>query len=223
MMTNKIYGLFAEYQQPLLQFANTFNGRDFLGISHEVKDDIFGIFPNGYVVKKNHNEYETTVRCYPVFAKRLHYALTSVDIAEDWAVRNKDIYRPLPSYAGLLNYAGLLKDFRFPNIMLLESGDLFATAAGDGGTFNTAASWATARSTSGATAATGNATVGSDILLDGATYYCYRQWTPFDISALGTLATVTAATHSRMPSSKVAMNGNYNIFETTQASPTTLA
>jgi hypothetical protein len=106
--------------------------------------------------------------------------------------------------------------------MLLESGDIFSTAAGDGNTAKTSTSWSTARANNADAAGTGATTVGTDILLDGSTYYVYRMFTPFDISSLGALASVTAGTFSLMPSVVTANNGNWNVVETTQASATTL-
>jgi hypothetical protein len=212
--------LFRKYQRPLLKLANNKWGRKFLGI--DTKEKIVGLTDNAFVIRLGRNKYQATVRCYPVYAKRLHYALTAIDIAEDWVTRNKAIYQPLPQYAGLLNYVGLTRDARFPNIMLLESGDIFSTAAGDGNTAKTSTSWSTARANNADAAGTGATTVGTDILLDGSTYYVYRMFTPFDISSLGALASVTAGTFSLMPSVVTANNGNWNVVETTQASATTL-
>jgi len=210
--------LFGKYQSQLCRLANHPLGRKFLGISHEVKDKIIGISDNAYFIQKGRNKYQATFRCYPVFAKRLHYALTAVDIAKDWLVRNKEIYRPLPDYVGLLNYAGILRDNRFPNIMLASPETIFS-GAGDGVTNKRTGAWATSRTNPAGTADYTSAQVYTDCLYSG-TYDLSRLFTPFDCSVIPSDSKITAGVHYLMAQNVIANNGKWNLRATTQASPT---
>ena len=228
--------LFTKYQPQLISLANNPWGRKFLGISHEVKDKIIGLTENAYFIQVGRNKYQATFRCYPVFAKRLHYALTAVDIAQDWLVRNKEIYRPLPDYAGLLNYAGLTRDARFPNIML-ASPETFYSGAGDG-SVNSAGgangvTWATAH----------NATVGVNMrATEDIAYgpllgirndngYCQdfdRWFSPHNTASLTESATIVSAVYSYMPHGvydywSTDAKSRLDLVQSTQADPTALA
>lgn len=155
-MKAKTRTLFNKYQKPLLKLANNSFGRKFLGIDKEVKEKIVSLAPDSYTVKRGARSYESVFRCYPLFAKKLYYAIASVDILEDLKS-----YAGLGQYKGLLNYCGLFEQPRlFPQIFL-ASGTFYPDASNiDGVVYRTAndESWATIRAGAGVTATKSPAT-----------------------------------------------------------------
>lgn len=150
--------LFDTFQKPILRLANNRWGRKFLGIDKEIGLDkrISFLTPNSYsfetgrIIKEGgiwQKEYCAIARCADIFAKRLSIPLTTLGIARD-----KLIYRDLSQYRGLLNYAGITADNRFPEVLLLTADDQFCSL--DGNVYVVgAASWTAARD-----AATGTVT-----------------------------------------------------------------
>lgn len=193
--------LFRQYQAPLLRVANNRFGRKFLGIDHEIKRDtkIVGLTPNSYVAetgrgfKKNgiwQKEYRMTVRGYPLFSRHLGLALTTLDIARDGLK-----YRRLPEYAGLLNYAGLTLDNRFPLILLASPETYYSNETGEGNVTTAGkATWTAARDPADGDQV--NKTDGSQHImgskLAGPDFRAYRRFNNFDSSAVPDDANITA-------------------------------
>lgn len=225
--------LFWRYQSPLLRVANNRFGRKFLGIDHEVKKDtrIVGLSHNAYAVetgrefKKNgvwQREYKMTVRAYPLFARHLEAALSMLDIARD-GLR----YRRLPKYAGLLNYAGLTSDNRFPLILLASPETYYSNTTGEGNAFTSGkSSWTAARDP--ASSDDVNTTDGTQHLmsskLSASDFRCYRRFNNFDSSAAPDNATVTACDYMSYYENAQSDVNSTNIYavSSTQASPTSL-
>ena len=215
----EVKDLFSKHQEPLLKLANNRFGRKFLEI--ETKDKIVKLIDNAFVVSKG-NGLQATFRAYPVYAKRIGVALTQWDITKEFLTRNKEIYKGLDEYRGLLSYVGLTDSREFPTIML-ASPETFYSGAGDGVVYTVAnVNWATAH----------DAAVG-DALLDEHTapiiaasrkvasdsYYLYRGFLPFNTSALPDTVNISAATLT-LTANAAAVGSSYNLslVQTSQAS-----
>lgn len=176
----KIRHLFNKYQKPLLKLVNNRFGRKFLGI--EAKEKIVGLTPNAYIVRKKRGVYKATFRCYPLFAKKLYYALASVNILENLK-KEKDYrtYANLGQYRGLLNYCGLFEQPRlFPQIFL-DSATFFVTAA-DGRIYSHLGSWdASHDAASGHSSAEDSCYVGLQRLAD---HWLSRGFFPANLSSI---------------------------------------
>ncbi len=183
--------LFYKYQPQLLKLANNRFGRKFLEI--ESKNKIVGLLPNAYIVEKG-NKLAGTFRGYSLYAKKLRYALTAIDLIKNPQVRRKDKYQGLPTYQGLLNYVGLLKDNRFPLVML--DTDTFFAGAGDGTVARTDVStWSNAHDTAAGDETDDTSTVTNcraAVNVPG-NYWCDRMIFPIDTSALTAAATISSA------------------------------
>ena len=214
--------LFAEYQKPLVKLANNDYGREFLGISHEVKDKIVALWPNSYTIQVGRDKFRSVYRCYPLFANKLIYALTRQEIS-----RMTPEYR-MNKYLGLLNYTGILEDNRFPQVMLATT--TVYTSAGDG--FNgrdDVDSWANIRAQANGEAAVDGTAI--DICIEarafgGGQFSLQRSYYPFDTSTLASGATIQApSTLSLYQAGSLANPDSLSLvlIQTTQASISSIA
>lgn len=210
--------LFQKYQEPLLKLANNTFGRKFLGIDKEAKDKIVRLTPNSYSFLAGRNKLKTTFRCYPIFAKKLHYAINSLEAINDIP----NFYKGLNQYAGLLNYAGLLRTREFPRILFTDT-TVYASA-GDGFCRKANATWATARGATDSDSADYTSAAENMGLNTAPTYSIDRIFYPFVTSSIGSGQEVSAATFNFDNNGLNADTDNQSmcLIQTTQASTTQL-
>ena len=212
--------LFKRYQKELVRLANNPFGRRFLDIPH--KEKIIKVTPNSYHFI-NGSKITAIIRCYPLYARKLAAALSSLEI-----LNTLPQYFKMDKYRSLLNYSGLLKNSIFPQILLVESNLYSSAGDGDAGHQTaTSSSWAICRAgagtvsnpTSAGTLVTNSRAQGSDQFL------CYRGFLPFITSGLGSQATVTAAVLNIYGLATTANPDGVSLvlILTTQASISTLA
>jgi len=211
--------LFKEYQKPLLRLANNRFGRKFLGI--EEKDKIIQLTPNLYVAKFG-NKFKVKAFCADEFAQRLRFPLSAVDILKS-PFKKIDEYAKLSTYKGLLNYAGLLKDNRFPFVLLTDTGNLIPSYD-KSMRIDAAGSWASQREATSADVISAAAPSYAAMYCDfgGGEYSALtRAFFPIDLSAIPPSAVFSAGTFKHFTSGTVDPSSNINAMDLvlTKATP----
>ena len=189
-MNHKVQDLFLDYQKELRRLANNRFGRVLLGIPKN-ESKVLGLGQNGYFVKAEGKKVKGVFRGYPLFAKKLRYALSAIDIIKNPPIK-QDTYSGLPAYQGLLNYVGLTSDRRFPQVMLDE--DSFFSDTGDGQLMrlNDGTNFNTTRNAAAALTVDDTGTnFEIQAQLAGGKVYLRRASLPFVTSDLGAGAIIT--------------------------------
>jgi hypothetical protein len=198
-MNDVLQRLFNQYQPNLIKLANREDARyKLFGLTKkEISPNkkIVYLGPNLYITREDNGLFKATIRTYNLFASKLAYSLSCLDILEFSKYINKKsiLKENLTKYCGLLHYTGLLNSRYFPEIMCADlSNYKFFYSAGDGFVeYNGGGDWNTARNTAnGNNNGSGSYDAGAhEASKVGSVYYCSRCFWYFDISSLGAFVT----------------------------------